>query len=987
MSNRKSVGFSLAAVATVAFLLAGASPASAGLTTGEVKCAASLGKAAAKLAKTIAKEYGKCRNGDISGKAPGTCPTAKNTAKIDKMKNKLKKAVDKSCGSVCSKSNDIPCLTSDMCPPLGTGFHEKCSGVGGLNPFDMTRLGFPGPFCEPALGHRILEKADFATCGNILTEETALQLVDVIYGALDNTSGVSSSAAKCLAGLSKATQKLAATIQKGVVKCRDGINKGKVVADPATCTRDDLKLAQKIAKMEQKLRDTATKKCIDSDIVELDLCGTVAAPTTTTEAADCLIAAAEEIADSNLPASSRSYAPRSLIEATYPPARGVCGDGAVNQLPNPFALLGEECDGADDDACPGQCLPPGDIFECTCPGPRRVRFMADGLTADLDNGWTGASHNGGVADGAAHIYELANCDCDQLAPNGTECIGTTTDAVCDRVSTYQLPSCSWDIFSGTSCDAHGTDADTKNEDQDCFICDELSANAGAWCANDSDCQSQCYDANGVATGPCTQQSDCAAGEVCRGLCDQSQTCIIMPNGAPLPISSEGTAVCVFSDFRFNVFGTQNILTGEHEEYTQLFSKVHLGNSQFTPCPVCGGVCDNNHNQPCEGRCSVTAAQKCRFDTDCPSGETCSQNSPDCPGSFCNLSLVCRGGDKDGEVCRVEAATRDFGTTSHDCTVPAGANISGDGLQINYLPSTSERVELPPVLQCTAAGFENFDCPCPQAGGVMQTKPNNCAAACDAGPSFGQGCAIGGGFSSGLFTTCEGSGNPSIDGKACDEDADCAPGTCTANPTHCEGTGDPNLELTQCTTNADCGAGTCVDACPGGHCVPLCVPTADPNDEPEEGECAGGPVKYHCSSKDFIVCGESQATASCSATCSVSGTPCDEHSDCPTGETCTGSCPKSQLCDAGNDAVMGTSDDIVGAGTCIVDSRPCFLATVAGEGGDTLNGKGGPDTPFSSAVFCIAGTGNGSIDGTAGLGGPGRLTQHGVNVTNGFTSLP
>ncbi|RMD82513.1 MAG: hypothetical protein D6815_09020, partial [Candidatus Dadabacteria bacterium] len=356
MSNRKPLGLSLAVLAAAAFLLADVAPArAAGLSTGEIKCAASLGKAASKLAKTIAKEYGKCRDGDISGKAPGSCPTAKNLAKIDKMKAKLEKAVDKSCGSVCSLSNSIPCLTEFMCPPRGTGAHEKCSGAGGTNPFDMTRLGFPGPFCERVLGHAIREKADFATCGNTLTEETTLQLVDVIYGSLDNSSGISSTAAKCLSSLSKATQKLVATIHKGVVKCRDGINKGKVVADPARCTRDDVKLAAKIAKMEQKLRDTASKKCTDPDILELDLCGTVAAPTTTTEAADCLIAAANEIADSNLPASSRQYAPRSLVEATYPPPRGVCGDGVVNQLPNPFALLGEECDGADDAACPGQC--------------------------------------------------------------------------------------------------------------------------------------------------------------------------------------------------------------------------------------------------------------------------------------------------------------------------------------------------------------------------------------------------------------------------------------------------------------------------------------------------------------------------------------------------------------------------------------------------------------------------------------------------------
>jgi hypothetical protein len=39
----------------------------------------------------------------------------------------------------------------------------------------------------------------------------------------------------------------------------------------------------------------------------------------------------------------------------------ICGDNAVNQA-------GEECDGIDDQACPGQCIAPGQPGECTCSG-------------------------------------------------------------------------------------------------------------------------------------------------------------------------------------------------------------------------------------------------------------------------------------------------------------------------------------------------------------------------------------------------------------------------------------------------------------------------------------------------------------------------------------------------------------------------------------------------------------------------------------------
>ena len=42
----------------------------------------------------------------------------------------------------------------------------------------------------------------------------------------------------------------------------------------------------------------------------------------------------------------------------------VCGDDVV-QCPNSSGLC-EQCDGTDDTVCPGQCIPPGEINECTC---------------------------------------------------------------------------------------------------------------------------------------------------------------------------------------------------------------------------------------------------------------------------------------------------------------------------------------------------------------------------------------------------------------------------------------------------------------------------------------------------------------------------------------------------------------------------------------------------------------------------------------------
>jgi hypothetical protein len=955
----------------------------------EAKCASKLGKSAAKLAKVAVKKIGKCREKVLAGKEPGPCPDAKTQAKIDKLTQKVMDQAGKKCFSVCSVSAEIECISSSLCPPLGDiGTAELCFSGAKNEPFDMGNLGFPGPFCEDLLGRPLTEPRDIGECVSTLVNQIDTAIVDVLYGGLDMPAEASGDAQKCLKKISKATQKLVAQTFKGVVKCRDKINKGKLLGNPATCRFDDEKLGSKLVKAQEKLQKALDTKCNDTLVQELDLCGAgVGGIATTSAAYDCLVGAALEIADAQAVPNERDFSTISLIDAAYPP-EPVCGDDVVNQIPNKFLLIGEECDGTDDAACPGNCLPPGDTFECTCAGPKRLRFLADGLTADLDNGWTGTSHESGVTDEAGYVYELSNCDCDSMAD--ATCIGTTADSVCD-VSGKQLPTCSWDPLSATRCDAHGN-ANFTDTNSDCYICDAFAANAGDYCKNEGDCASQCYDAFGTPVGACQRQTDCGAGEVCRGQCDRSQSCIIIPNGAPLPISSGGTAVCVVTEFRQDIFGTQNIVTGEHEMFIQQFSKVHLGVTSSVPCPVCGGFCDGlSSGSPlvgnvCQGTCEVSG-DDCRFDSDCPGVEVCTTASPRCGSGFCNLSLVCGGGQpgsagpNSGKACRLSAYTTDFGTVSNDCPPSPGQNISGLGLEVNFFPQTSEAVSLPATMPCSSPGFELFDCPCPDDGGI-RTRPNLCAGACNAGAELGQGCANGGGFINGEFTSCAGGANA---GFACDEDSDCPGSSCSDNPTHC--VGDPGFDRLPCTTNADCGLGTCEDACPSGRCVPLCSPGAD--GEFDEGFCAAGPSFYHCDGVNdtFRICTKAEANAGCSATCSVSATSCSADGDCPIGETCNGACDHARLCEAGVDGVLGTSDDFPGAGVCVADIRNCFVNDLATEGGDIFNGEGDPTNVKAVSTYCVGATSNGAINSTAGLGGPGRLRQKGVNVSNGFVSLP
>jgi hypothetical protein len=821
----------------------------------------------------------------------------------------------------------------------------------------------------------LLAAADLSDCVSLLTQDGSQTLVDAVFGSLDGSATLAKDTRKCLKAASKSVNKLSSTIYRGVIKCRTAILKGKVTGDPARCRYEDAKLGKRISKAKSKLITQVDKQCSSPAVLAaIDVCG--AGPggfESGGEVAGCLIAITDELTDTVTLPAARLYSPVSLVDAAYPPAP-TCGDDIVNQGPSAFLPYGEECDGADSAACPGLCLPPGDLFECTCASSPRLRFLGDGSAVDLDIGWAGSFHDIRIAEGAGFAADIGNCDCTMM--DGAACIGGSTDPVCSLVA-RTMPTCSWDPLGNTRCDAYGN-GNFTDEDADCYVCDSWSDNAGAHCSNEGDCLSRCYDDAGTAFGPCSLQAECPAATVCRGRCDSTQTCIEMPNGAPTPSSGNGLGGCTVSVYRQNVTGTTNIITGEHAIDMPQYSRVHTGVTSSTPCPVCGGFCEGgpNDRESCRGKCSGSPAS-CRFDSDCPLGQTCLEVSADCPDGRCNLRLVCSSGTNAGAPCRLEADTGTFGTVSNDCPPNPSQNIAGNGLVVNWSPRTSEWIDEPGSMACTANGFELFDCPCPAAGGAA-TKPNACAPACDAGPAFGSGCADGS-SAAGAFTSCSAGVNA---GRACDEDGDCPGGACDANPLHC--TGDPAFEHFSCTTNADCGGGVCGDACPGGRCVPLCVP--DPSDI-EDGICAAGPPTFHCSglSDSFRVCGETELNGTCDAVCSQSAAACDSDYDCAVGEKCQGECTAARLCEAGVDGILGTSDDIPGAGVCVSDTRECPIYGI--EGGDIYNGHGGPVAVKSVAAFCLSATGNGGINQVTGIGGPGRLRQYGVNVTNGFAILP
>jgi hypothetical protein len=912
----------------------------------------------------------------IAGDETGPCPTAEAIEEIDKARLRLEMRAGLNCESRCSLSGEIPCIANDLCPTSpATGIAEACTAGASNRPFDMGSIGFPGPFCEAGIGRPLRTSGDIADCVEALTASAGEALADVVLGDPAPVA-ISQAAFVCQRTIAKRTRRLATTIQRAHTACRNDILRGILLANPADCAVVDPRVGVRTADAEARLLAGIAETCTNASVTQLNLCGAgIGAITSAAAAAECLVDAAYEIAYSLSPPSSRMYSTVSLLEAAYPP-EPACGDGAINRHADAFQPLGEECDGDDDAACPGACIPPGDVFECSCGDRRRMRFFTHSAATDIDQGWTGGADDTTVPDDSGFVIDLDDCECSEM--DGATCTGSAPDPVC-TVSGAHRPRCSWDGPSAPRCDARGN-GNFLDEDRDCWVCDAFSANAGDACGGESDCDAICYDPDDVAGAACPGgQGDCADGEICRGRCDRGQICIKHALAPPSPVAAGGSSICIVQEFREDTIGTTDVVTGEHAIQQRTRVSIYFAVTLSVPCPICGGFCEGGYfeGDACLGSCEASG-DACRFDTDCAPEERCTSTSTDCPESQCNLSLVCRGGANDGAPCRVQGETPFHGAVSSDCPPSVGNNITGAGVVADYLPATSEPQSLASLLPCTAPGYELFDCPCPDDGG-RRTQPNSCAPACNAGSELGVGCANGGN-ASGRFTVCAAGFNI---GRACDEDADCPGSACSVNPTHC--VGDPDFEQVLCATNIDCGVGVCTDACPSGRCVPLCLPTLD---DAEEGECSGGPAVYHCSGAldGFRTCDASQATAGCDAICETSLTPCDERSDCPPDEACVGSCERRRSCEAGSDGMLGTVDDWVSAGDCIADLPTCPLEPLAAEGGDVFNSKGSPSSPRSVAVLCLGRTSSTAVNAVVGVGGPGRVRREGSYLTNGFTVL-
>lgn len=1058
--NRSRVG--LLAVTLAAFaLIQGASPASAALTDQEFKCSAAVAKSYSKLQTQLLKLYDRCHKDDISGKLPSgdACDTLdpKSEAKAEKAKSKLIQSVAKACHSVCTISNDVECVSDLTCPafhvasPANNSVAETCGGKAGGNPFRLRSLDWPGPYCDSILGHEMTSSSDLGECLAELVDLTVEPIDTALYADLDGGSGISKETLKCATSISKAVQRAAGRAYTATAPCRDARRSANVSTDPAwACAAEDPDAIEKIDKELTKMSSSIAKKCVDADIAALTgLCaagGTT--PTTVADAQACFTEMVRDVATEERGLGRHTWAPIGMLNATHPQsAYPYCGDGVVTAKREEHTGVGEECDGDDDAACgAGSCLPPGDVFECTCDNVVRERFVvAGGSGTDSDAGWKGASHDATHNNGFGYVTELSNCDCDEFTQ--ATCTGSTLDSDCD-VYGNRAPRCSDDI-NGVTCDARGN-GDGGPSDSDCFVCDSNSINAGQWCANgtaanETVCQSQCIDdETGLPVAPqtpCINQEGCGDGETCRGRCDNTLTCNRMTEGSPLPQISAAISVCILLEYKTDVTGVKNIVTGESTVNYETRTIIQLGNLFTVPCPVCSGVClgGTNDGKSCFGRCNVSN-DECLVDGDCVGvGDTaCLETADDCAGGSCTLDLRCSGGANAGGLCRPDSATP-LGVVSHDCPPEASANISGLGVRQPFGDVTTEPVQFPAGGACTDASWHNYECACPADSGPIigvPTQPSGCAAACNGGVNEGVGCATGtGGL--GTYTVCVGGSDA---GFVCDEDSDCeGGGACSGNPKHCTA-GTPALLGSACTVNANCGGGgLCEDACPGARCVPLCYPqgacnggsrdgdncatlhdcrectagnplrtgdpctknsscdttlgsgdgvcspvggvTCDISDD-EEGLCAAGPVKLRCTGAGYTTLPCTLDTGTCTGSVCTKGAQSLLGSACSVAADCiVNNVPVQKGCEAGNDGILGNSDDNPGAGDCEPRPEDCYYNNGYAEGGDTLNGDGSPSDVKLNAAFCTPPNGFSAIDNVSGFGGPSRVRRSGSAFVN------
>jgi len=776
MRSRMQVLSALVAVAIGAVGLSSTAHA-ANLSKVQLKCQKTIGKEGAKFVNGQLKARQKCINSNL--KHPGSC----TSVDVTKLETKLASGIGKAC--------DFGTLLATRVN-LGTiGFPGACSDANTNDGFSLSDLQICIKDSHAALvtglctggsnsGQSCSQLAD---CPDTGPGTSCNGLIPIEYDSTIIAGPLTGTALKCQTAIAKNEAKLVAALLKNLQKCRlglldcktdpvSGLTSCKLSGfQPQDCATADPKTAEAIAKARAKTDAAIAKACSDVDTAALKVCE----PDQVTTAAG---ATCESDFHTLFTDNLDQTGVFDLLDYEFA-LRGVCGDNRKNQG-------SEECDGTSDAACPGQCGAPLGFFPCLCLDIPRTRVV-EHAEADLDNGWTGQSHDSGIVEGGGYVTDLFDCD----GPGGP-------DTLCNVGPTCSLPP--YSPCSPAAILANGVlppaNADTGDE-----ICNGLG-------------QGTCRITAGGLLGPhCELSFKRCKNE---GQCD-GERCIVTPHGAPLPLSSGGVSVCIVNLFTEDVVGTTDLATGAGSVRLRQSSTTILGEGQ-QPCPVCGGFCSGSAGEQSPGQRNL-----CTTNADC----TGPNNAP---GSTCVTDSVCSYGPGRDKPCRGNppfgGPTEFFGNPSVDC--PAVGSILGE-LDILFNPASTNTVTLTANVLCNRAGLNGKTC----AGGPNQSADCLADSECPGGTCNNQ-CFCGGG--SQAPNDCQDAcvGGPD-DAAPCVDDSECGlPGfchvkDCRPNPGDTDSAGEGQCTVgpgdghcstnafVSCTSDLNCAAPNCTFCDPGETC--------------------------------------------------------------------------------------------------------------------------------------------------------------------------
>jgi hypothetical protein len=717
------------AAAVLLGLLAGlvpAAPAWPALSGAEIRCSRAIARTGLAFVRSKLKLQQRCRNAAL---ANGSCTTPAATA-LAKVDRALQNALARRCGIAVS---------------------------------NLAALGFPGPCADDDVGNGFT-RDDLESCIRT-SHDAAVNVMVALQYDPTVTGPLGKSTLACQQEIGKQSAGLVACVLRSVQRCRAGVSKGKLPGVPAhLCASEDPKTAVTIAQCRAKLEDGLRSHCSEADVAGLHVCGPD--QTTIDDAASCLIEQHTLLTDG--PAID---VPADLIDYEYAARGGLCGDGVVNSLD-------EECDGADDAACPGACgapsVPDG-YFACLCKDKPRLRIV-EHAEADTDNGWTGSSADTGVVEGGGYLVDLYDCDGSGLCTVGPSC-SLAPHSPCAVAATAP---------SGTTSDS---------------VCAALG-------------QGGCRKAR-TAVGPhCFQdiQKKCDLTMPSDPVCDTpGDFCAVTAASPPNPVASGGVTVCNLTVFSEDVVGTANVLTGDSTMKARQQARTYpnLIGSANKPCPICGGFCG-------------VSRERCQVNADCAPGK-----------GPCVTAAVCSNGPNAGKTCRPHvpfgSVVTFFGTTSVDCPPdPTSQITSGGGLDLDVTYRTTGVATMTPTVVCLNVGFTENAClggaseghPCtltsecpggtcaPQCFCTGQLRPNACAAACVGGVNDAADCVADSECPGGFCHAADCRVDPSDRGSVQE-------GVCTKGPT------DGKCSVTNyraCVADDDCRGTSCPFCEPGESCV-------------------------------------------------------------------------------------------------------------------------------------------------------------------------